>query len=964
MKQLYSKLIFLCLFIFSIGHVTAQDCSSSFTVSTASTPSTCQANGTVTVTLSGDLTNLYNIQYGLTSPTTGFTINPQEHNVLTNIPAGTYTVTVRAFCSVNAGYDVVKTVTNVSVGGNYKVPSVSFNATSSRKSYDVCNTGIIVLNVTDGSGTFTFNITSAPAGATTGIITPTRSGSLYTFPGQDYPSGDYVVEIDDGCYHSVATFTLGQVTGFPPFVYSNYQGPRPTLTDNTCSSLYWYTGTVGTGNPDYYRYYADGMYEVGAGPVGSMPTAWTAWIGANLVSSGLLLDISPNTYADFYTPNNISVYTRLKGCSAAYTSFNAYLKKPTMTNSVTNRGCENYTYTIRPWTDYDGLFCYPVAIKVTKSIGGEVVFNNPSWSYSTTGQVVTLDYNTSYTITMTDPNGTVATSSVNTNRDMTFTTNLVNCDNYQLQYYAPSGTTCWPIMVTITDAGGQVVCTDSVTTTSVRQSCPLSFGQTYTFKATYPNSIPEYTYTTTKTVASGLPTTVNLTRSYSNACIEDNGYFYTTVSSATPWPVGTTLTITGPPGYTTQTYTATASNWYYYWPTTTIPAGNYTLTVDFGCGTPITTQITQNGVYSGKALSYTTENTCSGMKVTPSGLMTYQGTNTTTYYRLTSGPVGFDKTVKSPGGSFIFSAPGTYVLGILNTNDANACVINTKTIVYTAPPLALSQTGSSAYECTDGSTGVILLQAINGVAPYTYQLWNKDNTVKIGLPDIVTPGQAHFDYGQADSTYTARIIDQCGNSFSQQITMAKLSTARIVYATNNNVCTGDTIELKCITLGNTAYNWTGPNGFSTTIQNPKIANADTTMTGWYRVTVMPEFCGDPVQDSVYINVYKPLTAGAVTGSQAVCVRTVANALSCNISGGSGVYTYQWQSSANGTTGWTNIAGATSATYTPPTLIQSRTTYYHVIVTDRCGIVTSNSMAVNFKPCYIPVNPNIWSRGGR
>ena len=127
---------------------------------------------------------------------------------------------------------------------------------------------------------------------------------------------------------------------------------------------------------------------------------------------------------------------------------------------------------------------------------------------------------------------------------------------------------------------------------------------------------------------------------------------------------------------------------------------------------------------------------------------------------------------------------------------------------------------------------------------------------------------------------------------------------------------------------------------------------------------MPEFCGDPVQDSVYINVYKPLTAGAVTDSQAVCVRTVANALSCNISGGSGVYTYQWQSSTNGTTGWTNIAGATSATYTPPTLIQSRTTYYHVIVTDRCGIVTSNSMAVNFKPCYIPVNPNIRSRGGR
>lgn len=184
MKQLFYKIFFLFLFIFLAGNITAQDCASNFTVTTASTPSTCQANGTVTVTLSGDLTNLYNIQYGLTSPTTGFTINPQEHNVLTNIPAGNYTVTVRAFCKVNADYDVVKTVTNVTVGGNYKVPSVSFNATSSRKSYDICNTGIIVLNVTDESGTFTFNITSAPAGATTGIITPTKNGTFIRFPGR------------------------------------------------------------------------------------------------------------------------------------------------------------------------------------------------------------------------------------------------------------------------------------------------------------------------------------------------------------------------------------------------------------------------------------------------------------------------------------------------------------------------------------------------------------------------------------------------------------------------------------------------------------------------------------------------------------------------------------------------------------------------------------------------------------
>lgn len=962
MKQRYTILLYILFLVFSVENVIAQNCSTNFTIKTASTPSTCQANGTVTVTLEGDIANLYNIQYGLTS-NDGFSINPQEHNILTNIPAGTYSVSVRAFCKINGDYDVVKTVTNVVVGGNYKVPSASFNATSSRKSYDICNTGIIALNVSDGSGNFTFNITSAPSGVTTGVVVPTKNGTLYTLPSQDYPSGDYIIQINDGCYTSVCTFSLGQITGFPGFTYNSYSGFRPTLLDNNCSNVYWYAGTVGTSDPDYYRYFQDGMYEVGAAPAGSTPTRWVGWTTANLSSYRLLLDLSPNTYSDFYAVNSISIYTRLKGCETGYSFFSTYMRAPSMSNSISPRACANYNYTIKPWTDYDGMLCYPLSIEVTRVSDGQVVLNNPSWSYNSTGLTVTLDYDTNYKVTMTGANGKVASSTVNANRNLSFTTNLLSCDSYKLQYLVPSGNTCWPVMVSITDASGKVVCTDSVTTTSTRQSCPLNYGENYTFKAVYVNSVPEYTYTVSKMLTSSLPTAHSITASSGSSCIEDYGYIYIRSTNGTPYPVGTVFTVTGPPGYTPQTATVITSYNYYSMPYTTLPPGTYTITADYGCGTPVSSSSTLNGLYSGKALSYTTENTCSGMKVIPSGSMTYQGNNTTTYYRLVNGPVGYDKTVITPGKNFVFSTPGKYILGILNSNSATGCVIKTDTINYTAPPLALSQTGTNAYECVDNATGVILLKAINGVAPYTYQLWNKDNTAKVGMPDIVSNGQVNFMYGQADSTYTARIIDQCGNMFSQQITMAKLSTARIVYSPNNNVCTGDSIFLKCITLGQTAYNWTGPDNFSTTTQNPKIGNADITMSGWYKVTVMPEFCGDPVQDSVYINVYPPLAPGTVSPNQELCVRSVADTLSCPIIGGSNTYTYQWQSSTDGLANWTNITGATNATYIPSAQISSGRRYYRLVASDVCGTVYSGAIAVEFKPCYIPVNPNIQSRGG-
>lgn len=953
MKQLFCKLLCLFLFAFSTAVVTAQNCADNFTVNIASTPSTCQANGTITVTLEGDLTNIFNVQYGLTS-TSGFTINPQEHNVLSNIPAGVYTVSVRAFCRINNDFDVVKTLTNITVGGNYKVPSVAFNATSSRKSYDICNTGIIALNVSNGSGNFTFNITSAPAGVATGLVTPVKSGTLYTLPGEAYPAGDYVVQIEDGCYTSIATFTLGQVSGFP-VVSSSYTSFRPILVDNACSSVSWSLGTVANSNPDYYRYYRDGMYEVGAAPSGSQPAVWQSW-----TSSPLALNLSPYTLADYYTPKVMTLYTRLKGCDTNFTSVNTYIKKPTMTASGT-RTCDNYLYTIRPWTDYDGVICYPlsVVVKQTTGAGAGTIIVDKSNQSSPVSELITMDYGVSYNIVMTDPNGTTMTTNVTPSRGlMSLTYTDVSCSTqYKLNYYTYDP--CYPIEVTITDADGNIVHTNTLTSTAT-SVVNLDYGKSYTFEAVYVGTNPLRKYTAAVSRAATVPTSYLMSLNTPDNCNEDRGRFYIRANGSGNFPIGTTFTVTGPAGYTSQTATTTNSTYYYYMPTTTLPAGTYTLTTVNGCGdlTPMITTVNLKGVYSGKSLAYTTETTCSGMKVTPTGTMTYLGAPTTTYYRLVSGPAGYDQTVKTPGQSFFFSSPGTYELGILNTNSATACVVNKLKIEYTAPPLSLNQTGTTAYECVDNITGVILLEATNGVAPYTYQLWNKENTAKVGLPDIVSEGQVYFSYGEADSTYTARIIDQCGNNFSQQITLARLSTARIVYATDHNVCTGDTIELKCITLGNTQYAWTGPNGYSSINQNPKIGAADVSMTGWYRVSVMPEFCGEPVTDSVYVNVYPPLAAGAVSDNQTVCVRTAAGDLTCAITGGSNGYTYQWQSSADGVSGWVNIAGATSVTYTPPVQIQSKVIYYRLVTSDKCGIVNSNAMAVNFKPCYIPVNPHI------
>src|SRR5512138_266927 len=63
-----------------------------------------------------------------------------------------------------------------------------------------------------------------------------------------------------------------------------------------------------------------------------------------------------------------------------------------------------------------------------------------------------------------------------------------------------------------------------------------------------------------------------------------------------------------------------------------------------------------------------------------------------------------------------------------------------------------------------------------------------------------------------------------------------------------------------------------------------------------------------------------LTAGSVKPDQTICSGTVPVALNSDVaSGGVVPYYYQWQQSTDGGLTWTNIAGATGLTYSPPAL---------------------------------------------
>ncbi|HEV8117614.1 MAG TPA: PKD domain-containing protein, partial [Thermoanaerobaculia bacterium] len=125
---------------------------------------------------------------------------------------------------------------------------------------------------------------------------------------------------------------------------------------------------------------------------------------------------------------------------------------------------------------------------------------------------------------------------------------------------------------------------------------------------------------------------------------------------------------------------------------------------------------------------------------------------------------------------------------------------------------------------------------------------------------------------------------------------------------NGPVCAGGTLNLTASGPGGAAYFWTGPNGFTSTAQNPQIAAATASASGAYSVLITVAGCASaPATTTAVVN---PAPSAAIAAGTAVCANRKANFASVPSAGGGA--TYAW-SITNGTI--TGGAGTSTVTFT-------------------------------------------------
>ncbi len=361
-----------------------------------------------------------------------------------------------------------------------------------------------------------------------------------------------------------------------------------------------------------------------------------------------------------------------------------------------------------------------------------------------------------------------------------------------------------------------------------------------------------------------------------------------------------TLTATSPAtkylwstGDTTSSITVSPSTTTIYTVTATVGGSGSavsTVTVNPKPASPIATS--NSPVCEGSAINLTASNIANA---------TYNWT----------GPNGFTSAQQNPSiPNATSAASGLYivkatVLGCANEPD---------TVEVTVNPLPAAPTvGSNSPLCL-GDT----LKLTATTSPGATYAWTGPNgfTSAVQNPEIVGVTNA------AGGTYTVSAsIGNCTSPTSSTTVVINALPAAPTATSNSPVCEGTTLNLNAGNIAGATYSWTGPNGFTSSDQNPSITSVTAAASGTYSVlATSTNGCSSNTPGTVTVVVNPIPTAPTLGSNSPVCVGTALNLTASNIQGA----TYSWTGPNNFTSAQQNptinnaqlnAAGTYSATAT-------------------------------------------------
>jgi hypothetical protein len=218
---------------------------------------------------------------------------------------------------------------------------------------------------------------------------------------------------------------------------------------------------------------------------------------------------------------------------------------------------------------------------------------------------------------------------------------------------------------------------------------------------------------------------------------------------------------------------------------------------------------------------------------------------------------------------------------------------------------------SSLFRCA-GQTAVLTATGVTTGSGIVYQ-WQVSNSPTGPFSNVSGGSGANttiYTTGTLSAgTYYYMLLTTCTISAATATSNVSSMTVNPVpsasLTTNSPLCSGSTLNLMGGTDIGTTFVWSGPAGFTSSLQNPSITNVTASVSGVYNLTISAAGCtASPVSASVTINsTPSSLTISPMSGS--VCA---GSSFTLNASGGDIDKTMQFGTQANQNTATTGSAG--------------------------------------------------------
>ena len=286
---------------------------------------------------------------------------------------------------------------------------------------------------------------------------------------------------------------------------------------------------------------------------------------------------------------------------------------------------------------------------------------------------------------------------------------------------------------------------------------------------------------------------------------------------------------------------------------------------------------------------------------------------------------------------------GTYHVRITYTGNPNSCL--NQTLNYT---INLSNTtphaGNDATVSYCGNQGSINLETLLSGNFDLFGTWSETTTSGMLTNNLWNSTSVPFGSYQ----FKYRVTGTCNSSDEASINITIKEIPEIPIASVNPViCEGNDLNLFATTVPNSViYNWTGPNGFTSTQQNPTINSISPVQNGVYTVHANQNECisGD---SNVTVLVNSP--PSFILTQDCINNQYVVKAVKQN------------ESSYNDTTAlfnWIGPKGFTSSQISI-TITGGAAGLYTVTIVNEDGCETTNSIQIDRTNCFIPnvITPN-------